>query len=128
MRCGNVDDDVTTVMELTSLAVIVQDAVGVLVEERLEFDDCPRPVLILLILYDDSVGESERIFTVYIKLRRHFVCLSVPPLILTNSRTDHDQIWHAHVNRSGNGSNLNNLPHVWPERVDSLGPLSEAGN
>ena len=55
MRCGNVDDDVTVVMELSSLAVIVQDAVGVLVEERLEFDDRPRPVLILFVLYDDSI-------------------------------------------------------------------------
>ena len=38
------------------------------------------------------------------------LCLSVfTPLILSNSWTDHDKMWHAYVNRSGNGSNLKTI-------------------
>ena len=45
-----------------------------------------------------------------------FLCLPVcTPLILSNGKTDHDQIWHP------------NLSPVWPVRVGSLAPLSEAG-
>ena len=36
--------------------------------------------------------------------------------------SDHDQIWQAFADRSGNG----NWPHEWPGRVGSLGPSFEA--
>ena len=44
----------------------------------------------------------------YIKLQRPFVCvgLSVPPFFQRRP-LDRDQIWHACVGGSGNGSNLN---------------------
>ena len=38
--------------------------------------------------------------------------------------SDHDQIWQACADRSGNGSYLNKLAHEWPGRVGSISPLN----
>ena len=39
---------------------------------------------------------------------------------------DHDQIWQAYADRSGNGSYLKKWPNEWPGRVGSLWPSFEA--
>ena len=49
--------------------------------------------------------------------------------VRSQSDSDHDQIWQACADRSGNGSYLNIFfywPHEWPGRVGSLGPSFEA--
>ena len=48
-------------------------------------------------------------------------------MVLSNCRTDYDQIWHAYVNRSGNGSNLKKISPCMARNGRLVWPLSEAG-
>ena len=48
------------------------------------------------------------------------LCVFICTLNLSNRQTDHDQIWHTYVNRSGNGSNLKNVPH-WLGKAGLIG-------
>ena len=60
-----------------------------------------------------TIGELSSKFEEFLALRSQF-------------DSDHDKIWQACADRSGNGSYPNKLALEWPGRVGSLGPSFEA--
>ena len=48
----------TVLVEMASLLVVVEDPVGILVEEGLKLDDSSCPVFVFLILYNHPTRET----------------------------------------------------------------------